>query len=165
MSAQDRPEIGTTVDAGGIKTNVLQAGDGPPVVLVHGSGPGVTGYANWRLTMPALAERFHVVAPDMVGFGYTERPAGLRCDVDMWADQVVGVLDALGLERASVVGNSFGGAIALRTAVRHPDRVDSLVLIATCGNGDVTMCVQATTGAGDSDAIQWSASASVDFSV
>jgi 2-hydroxy-6-oxo-octa-2,4-dienoate hydrolase len=133
LNEAHRPEIGTTIDAGGITTNVLEAGDGPPVVLVHGSGPGVTGYANWRLTMPALAERFRVIAPDMVGFGYTERPAGLRCDVDTWADQVAGVLDALGLERASVVGNSFGGAIALRLAARRPERVHKLVLMGSVG--------------------------------
>ena len=133
MSETQRPEIGTTIDAGGIKTNYLEAGQGPAVVLVHGSGPGVTGYANWRLTMPTLAEQFRVIAPDMVGFGYTERPSGLRCDVDLWADQVVGLLDALGLERASVVGNSFGGAIALRVAARHPERVHKLALMGSVG--------------------------------
>jgi 2-hydroxy-6-oxo-octa-2,4-dienoate hydrolase len=133
VSETQRPEIGTTIDAGGIKTNYLEAGHGPAVVLVHGSGPGVTGYANWRLTMPTLAEQFRVIAPDMVGFGYTERPSGLRCDVDVWADQVVGLLDALGLERASVVGNSFGGAIALRVAARHPERVHKLALMGSVG--------------------------------
>jgi 2-hydroxy-6-oxo-octa-2,4-dienoate hydrolase len=133
VSETQRPEIGTTIDAGGMKTNYLEAGNGPAVVLVHGSGPGVTGYANWRLTMPTLAEQFRVIAPDMVGFGYTERPAGLRCDVDVWADQVVGLLDALGLERASVVGNSFGGAIALRVAARHPGRVHKLALMGSVG--------------------------------
>lgn len=133
MSAQQRPEIGATLDAGGIKTNYLEAGDGPPVVLVHGSGPGVTGYANWRLTMPVLANRFRVIAPDMVGFGYTERPAGLQCDIDVWADQVVGVLDALDLSSASIVGNSFGGAIALRVAARYPERVSKLALMGSVG--------------------------------
>lgn len=133
MTSSERPEIGATIDANGIKTNYLEAGEGPPVVLVHGSGPGVTGYANWRLTMPVLAERFRVIAPDMAGFGYTERPPGLVCDPDLWADQVVGVLDALGLERASVVGNSFGGAVALRLAARYPDRVDKLALMGSVG--------------------------------
>jgi 2-hydroxy-6-oxo-octa-2,4-dienoate hydrolase len=133
VSQTQRPEIGATIDAGGIKTNYIEAGQGPAVVLVHGSGPGVTGYANWRLTMPMLAEQFRVVAPDMVGFGYTERPSGLRCDIDVWADQVVGLLDALGLERASVVGNSFGGAIALRVAARHPERVHKLALMGSVG--------------------------------
>ena len=73
MSDADRPEIGATVDAGGIKTNYLEAGSGPTVVLVHGSGPGVTAYANWRLVLPALAERFRVIAIDSRGQGRSTR--------------------------------------------------------------------------------------------
>jgi pimeloyl-ACP methyl ester carboxylesterase len=131
--AQKRPEIGETIDANGVKTNYLEAGAGPPVVLVHGSGPGVTAYANWRLVIPALSERFRVIAPDMVGFGFSERPDGADYSVQTWADQVVGLLDALGLDRASIVGNSFGGAIALKVASQHPDRVDKLVLMGSMG--------------------------------
>jgi pimeloyl-ACP methyl ester carboxylesterase len=122
-----------TVVAAGIRTSYLDEGRGEPVVLVHGSGPGVTAQVNWRRNLPALAERYRVIAPDMAGFGRSERPDDLGCDIDLWADQVVGVLDALGLERASVVGNSFGGAIALRAAVRHPERVDRLVLMGSVG--------------------------------
>jgi len=128
-----RPEIGESVVANGIRTNYLEAGDGPPVVLVHGSGPGVTAYANWRLTIPALADRFHCFAPDLVGFGYTERSADLTYGVQTWADQVVGFLDAMGLEKASLVGNSLGGSIALRVAARHPERVDRLALMGSVG--------------------------------
>jgi 2-hydroxy-6-oxo-octa-2,4-dienoate hydrolase len=128
-----RPEIGRQIAAAGIHTNYLEAGSGRPVVFVHGSGPGVTAYANWRLTLPALSGKLRCLAPDMVGFGYTERPAGITYDVGTWADQVLGLLDALQLERASIVGNSFGGAIALRLATRHPDRVDRLVLMGSVG--------------------------------
>ena len=103
------------------------------MVLIHGSGPGVTSYANWRLVIPALAENFHVVAPDMVGFGYSDRPDGVKYGLDTWADQTVGVMDALGIEKANLVGNSFGGAIALRIATKHPDRVDKLVLMGSMG--------------------------------
>ena len=131
--AQKRPEIGETIDANGVKTNYLEAGAGPPVVLVHGSGPGVTAYANWRLVIPALSDRFRVIAPDMVGFGFSERPDGADYSVQTWADQVVGLLDALGLDKASIVGNSFGGAIALRVATQHPERVDKLVLMGSMG--------------------------------
>ena len=77
MTNQDRPEIGATVDAGGVRTNYLSDGSGPPVVLIHGSGPGVTAYANWRLVLPALAPKFRVLAPDMAGFGFSERPESL----------------------------------------------------------------------------------------
>ena len=135
MTQEARPEIGASVVAAGIATNYLEAGDpsAPPVLLLHGSGPGVTAYANWRLTIPALATRVRVVAPDLVGFGFTERPDGVEYDMDTWVGQVVGLLDALGIERASVVGNSFGGALALRLAARYPDRVDRLVLMGSVG--------------------------------
>lgn len=131
MGDGQRPEVGRTVDAAGIATNVLEAGEGPPVVLVHGSGPGVSAYANWRLTLPALAERFHVYAPDMAGFGFSAKPGGYS--MDLWVDQLVGLLDALGIERASLVGNSFGGGLALQVAVRRPERVERLVLMGSVG--------------------------------
>jgi pimeloyl-ACP methyl ester carboxylesterase len=133
MADPTRPEIGSLVDAGGIKTNYLEAGDGPPVVLIHGSGPGVTAYANWRLVLPVLGENFRVIAPDMVGFGFSERPEGIEYGLQVWADQTLAVMDSLNLERVSLVGNSFGGAIALRIATRHPDRIDKLVLMGSMG--------------------------------
>jgi pimeloyl-ACP methyl ester carboxylesterase len=103
------------------------------VLLLHGSGPGVSAYANWRLTIPALAQRLHVVAPDAVGFGFTERPEGVEYSMTTWVDQAVGLLDALGIEKASVVGNSFGGGLALSLAARFPERVDRLVLMGSVG--------------------------------
>jgi len=133
MGSGNGPEVGALVDAGGIKTNYLEAGEGPPVVLVHGSGPGVTAYANWRLTIPELARHFHVYAPDMVGFGYTDRPEGVTYGMETWSKQILAFLDALDLERVSLVGNSFGGGLALRVAVEHPERVDRLVLMGAMG--------------------------------
>src|SRR5512132_3789069 len=133
MAETERPEVGATADAAGVKTNYLEAGQGPEVVLIHGSGPGVTAYANWRLVIPALAESFHVVAPDMVGFGYTERPGDVSYSVQTWADQTVGLMDSLGIQKAHLVGNSFGGSIALRIATQHPDRVDRMVLMGSMG--------------------------------
>ncbi len=133
MTTGENPEIGATADANGIKTNYLEAGKGDPVVLMQGSGPGVTSYANWRLVLPALAENFRVLAPDMVGFGFSERPANIEYGVQTWADQVVGLMDTLDLPTAHMVGNSFGGAIALRIATQHPDRVGKLVLMGSMG--------------------------------
>ena len=131
--AEARPEIGSTAGAAGITTNYLEAGQGAPVVLVHGSGPGVTAYANWRLVLPELGKDFRVIAPDMVGFGFTERPDGVEYGLRTWVDQTLGLMDALGLERVSLVGNSFGGSIALRLAAENPDRVDRLVLMGSMG--------------------------------
>jgi pimeloyl-ACP methyl ester carboxylesterase len=133
MPDTDQPEIGAFVDAGGIKTNYLEAGQGPPVVLVHGSGPGVTAYANWRLNLPDLARHFHVFAPDMAGFGFSDKPAGVTYGMAGWVDQLIGFLDALDIERASLVGNSFGGGLAIKMAVDYPGRVDRMVLMGAMG--------------------------------
>jgi pimeloyl-ACP methyl ester carboxylesterase len=134
MTMTEKPEVGQSAEANGIRTNYLEAGSGTEtVLLIHGSGPGVTSYANWRLVIPALAENFHVVAPDMVGFGYSDRPDDVEYGLQTWADQVVGLMDTLGIERAHLVGNSFGGAIALRVASQHPDRVGKLVLMGSMG--------------------------------
>jgi pimeloyl-ACP methyl ester carboxylesterase len=134
MTTTENPAIGKDVDANGIRTNYLEAGSGDEhVVLIHGSGPGVTSYANWRNVLPALGEDFHVIAPDMVGFGYSDRPTDVKYGLDTWADQTVGVMDALGIEKAHLVGNSFGGGIALRIATQHPDRVGKLVLMGSMG--------------------------------
>ncbi len=130
---RDNPEIGRRIDAGGIETNYHDRGEGRPVVLLHGSGPGVTAWANWRLVIPELARNCRVLAPDIVGFGYTERPTDASYDLPFWLAHLVGFLDALGLERVSLVGNSFGGALALAMAVHHPQRVDRLVLMGSVG--------------------------------
>jgi pimeloyl-ACP methyl ester carboxylesterase len=83
--------------------------------------------------MPSLAEDFHVIAPDMVGFGFSDRPEGVDYGLDTWADQTVGLMDTLGIQKAHLVGNSFGGGIALRIATQHPDRVGKLVLMGSMG--------------------------------
>lgn len=130
---QQNPEIGRTVSAAGITTNVHDVGTGQPVLMIHGSGPGVTAWANWRLNMPVLAERFRVIAPDCVGFGYTERPEGVRYERRTWLRHLVGLLDALELERVDIVGNSFGGSMAIALAVENPERVRRLVLMGSTG--------------------------------
>ena len=133
MTGEDNPEIGAQVQAGGISTNYHDTGSGAPVLLLHGSGPGVTAWANWRTVLPALAENYRVIAPDMVGFGYTERPADAVYTMDYWVDHAVGLLDALDIERTGIVGNSFGGGLAIALAMRHPDRVGRIVLMGSSG--------------------------------
>lgn len=133
MADPDRPEIGAQIDVGGITTNYLEAGSGPPLLLVHGSGPGVTAYANWRLTIGDLARHFRVLAPDMAGFGFSGKPTAAGYSMAAWVDQLVGFLDALGIERASLVGNSFGGGLGIRLAAQHPERLDRLVLMGSMG--------------------------------
>jgi 2-hydroxymuconate-semialdehyde hydrolase len=129
----NNPEIGKSIIAGGIKTNYQDHGQGDPIFLIHGSGPGVTAYANWRLTMPVLAEKFRVIAPDMVGFGFTERPANVSYTMDMWVSHALSLMDALKIDKAHLVGNSFGGGLALALALKAPDRVHRLVLMGSAG--------------------------------
>jgi 2-hydroxymuconate-semialdehyde hydrolase len=127
------PEIGRSIQAAGIRTNYHDVGRGRPVLLIHGSGPGVSAWANWRLTLPELTQRARVIAPDMVGFGFSDRPAGQRYDMEAWVGQAVGLLDALDIARTDLVGNSFGGGLALALAIRHPQRVRRLVLMGAVG--------------------------------
>ncbi len=133
MTATNNPEIGKSIVANGIKTNYHDVGSGHPILLIHGSGPGVTGWANWRLTIPELSKNSRVIVPDMVGFGFTERPAGIAYGMDVWVAQAIGLLDALKIEQTDLVGNSFGGSLALALAIRHPHRVRKLILMGSVG--------------------------------
>lgn len=141
MDAATNPEIGLGINAAGIETNYHDQGQGEPVLLLHGSGPGVSAWANWRLTLPALAESRRVIAPDIVGFGFTERPEGIEYTPDQWVRHAVGILDALELEQVDLVGNSFGGGLALRLALEHPERVRKLALM-----GAVSLPFELTEG-------------------
>lgn len=126
-------ESGDYIEAGGYRTHYHEAGSGETVVFIHGSGPGVTAWANWRLTMPVLAETHHVLAPDVLGFGYSERPEGITYGKNVWVDHLIAFLDAKNVKRAHLVGNSMGGGLALALAVRRPDLVDRMVLMGSSG--------------------------------
>lgn len=129
----ENPEISQAVVAAGIRTNYHDVGQGKPVMLLHGSGAGVSAFANWRLSLPVLGRDFRVLAPDIVGFGFTERPVGASYTLELWVKHAVGFLDALGLACVDIVGNSFGGALALALATRAPERVGRLVLMGSAG--------------------------------
>jgi len=132
--ATSNPEIGKSVLTGSFKTNYHDYGSGgTPVVFVHGSGPGVTAWANWRLVLPKIAASRRVMAPDMVGFGYTDRPEGIQFNMDVWGKQLIDFMDALKLDIIDIVGNSFGGGLALYMAIHHPRRIRKLVLMGSMG--------------------------------
>ena len=82
----DNPEIGNSIQAAGIQTNYHDVGEGEVVLLIHGSGPGVSAWANWRLTIPELSKKFRVIALDMVGFGFSDRPVDIEYTMDVWAN-------------------------------------------------------------------------------
>lgn len=121
------------VQANGINTHYHDAGDGPVVLLLHGSGPGVSAWANWNRTLPTLMSQFRVLAPDIVGFGQTERRDRQEYGVKGWTDHILAFLDALDIGRAHFVGNSMGGRLALTIATQQPERVDKLVLMGSPG--------------------------------
>ncbi|MFJ2756332.1 alpha/beta fold hydrolase [Nocardioides sp. NPDC087217] len=114
---------------------VTEAGEGNPVVLLHGGGPGATGASNYARNIDTLAERFRVIVPDMPGYGQSSKDLDVSDPFGDLALAVRGLLDALDIEKAHVVGNSYGGAAALRLALDRPDRVNRLVLMGPGGIG------------------------------
>lgn len=147
MSANSNPEIGKSILAAGIQTNYLEAGSGDTVILIHGSGPGVTAYANWRLSIPVLAQKYRVLAPDIAGFGYTERKADQVYNLNFWVRHLTEWMDAVGVKKAKFVGNSFGGALTLALTARHPERVERFVLMGAAGvNFEMTPGLDAVWG-------------------
>lgn len=131
------------VDADGIKTHYLEAGDlkQPPVILIHGGGAGADAVGNWRRVIPQLARDFHVIAPDMVGFGQSAKPIdnGYRYSQSARNRHMMAFIEALGLPPVALVGNSMGGATALGVAMDRPDLVRKLVLMGSAGlNSEIT---------------------------
>lgn len=114
---------------------VTEAGTGTPVVLLHGGGPGATGASNYSRNIDSLAQRFRVIVPDMPGYGHSSKELDLSDPFGDLALAMRGLLDELGIERAHFVGNSYGGAAALRLALDRPDKVDRMILMGPGGIG------------------------------
>lgn len=117
---------GSFLEVDGVRIHYVEAGQGDPVVLVHGLNASTYSF---RYIIPELAQRFRVVALDLKGFGHSERPTKSDYSLSTQADVVAGAMTQLGIERAMVVGHSMGGAVAMRLALRHPRRVKRLVLV------------------------------------
>jgi pimeloyl-ACP methyl ester carboxylesterase len=120
-----------TITLHGQPVTYLEAGDGPPLVLVH----GITSNAlTWQRVLPGLAERHTVIAPDLLGHGDSAKPRG-DYSLGAYASGVRDLLIALGHRRATVVGHSLGGGIAMQLAYQFPERVERLVLVSSGGLG------------------------------
>jgi 4,5:9,10-diseco-3-hydroxy-5,9,17-trioxoandrosta-1(10),2-diene-4-oate hydrolase len=104
-----------------------EAGAGPSLVLLHGSGPGVSGWSNFRGNLGVFARHFRTVVPDLPGFGRSDRPPLDRAYPRVAAEHLLRLLDALEMDRAHLLGNSMGGYVALEFALAHPDRVERIV--------------------------------------
>ena len=126
-----------TILAGDIKTHFLEAGSGPDLVLLHGGEYGASAEITWRANIDSLAKRFHIVAPDVLGWGQTDKlysfsdPAGLRIK------HLQRFLETLGIGKAFFVGNSAGGGLILRGAVRSPAPFQIQKMVTICGNASV----------------------------
>jgi 2-hydroxy-6-oxonona-2,4-dienedioate hydrolase len=112
------------VDVGGVRTRVLRAGHGPDLILLHGTGGHLEAYAR---DIAGLAADFRVTAYDMVGHGWSDTPDH-PYTIDVLSGHLIGLMEALGIERAHLSGESLGGWVVAWTAAHHPDRVDRLVL-------------------------------------
>ncbi|MDX6740785.1 alpha/beta hydrolase [Actinocorallia sp. A-T 12471] len=122
--ALTKGDAARTVQTRDWKLRYYEAGSGHPVILLHGSGPGATGWSNFSGNIEALAEHFHVYAVDMPGWGDSDACTVERLD---HVEAAVQFMDALGIAKAAFVGNSMGGQTSLRLAVKHPDRISHLV--------------------------------------
>ena len=119
--------------AGDYDIRVSEIGDpaGPVVVFLHGSGPGASGPSNFRMNSAAFAEAgYRVILPDLIGYGASSKPEGIDYTLQLFTDTVYEALRAHGVSRASLVGNSLGGGIALQMTLDHPEFVHNLVMMA-----------------------------------
>lgn len=128
------------IRTGDFMTEYLDSGgDGEAVVLLHGGGPGANAATNWRDFIPGLSDRYRVIAPDIYGWGNTDHPAEGEAPASMTAwvrarvGQILALLDALGIDRVHLVGNSAGGALSLWITTTAPERVIDLTLMGSAG--------------------------------
>lgn len=124
-----------TVKVNGIDIFYAEAGAGPVVVLLHGGGPGASGVSNFSRNIDELAKNFRVIVPDLPGYGRSTKGVDRDDPFGYLANSIRALLDVLGIQKAHLVGNSYGGACALRLALDTPERVDRMVLMGPGGIG------------------------------
>ncbi len=134
MSGEANTQVGSYVNAGGLRTFYLEKGEGPPIVLMHGSSVAIDARVTWFKNIDALAIHFRVIAFDQPGFGHTDMPReGRYLDREERTRHAIEFLDALGLETVTLVGHSEGGYMGTRIAIEQPDRVAKLVVVTSGG--------------------------------
>ncbi len=120
---------------GGYRIHCIEEDGGDPtVVFLHGSGPGASGHSNFQFNYPVFAAAgCRTLVPDHIGYGLSSKPDNVRYTLDFFTDALMAALDQLGVDRFTPIGNSLGGAIALDMALRHPERIERLILMAPGG--------------------------------
>lgn len=120
--------------ANGYTMHYIDQGEGHPVVFLHGSGQGASGHSNFKGNYPFLAANgYRVIVPDHIGYGYSDKPDDVEYPLEFFVECIKQTLDAIGVDKCSLVGNSLGGAIALKFALDYPEQVASLNLMAPGG--------------------------------
>ena len=115
-----------------------EQGEGEAVIFLHGAGGGASGYSNFKGNYPEFAEAgFRSIVPDLIGYGLSSKPDLPQYDLDLFIAGIKGLVDGLGLEKITLLGNSLGGAVALGYALAHPDDVARLILMAPGGVEDL----------------------------
>jgi pimeloyl-ACP methyl ester carboxylesterase len=117
---------GKFVTVDGKKVHYVEAGNGPPIILIHGF---LYHTVMWKKNIDALAEKFKVYAIDLWGWGYSERSKENDYSFERYGKQIVGFMDALNIKKATLVGQSMGGGISVYVAAHHPERVERLILV------------------------------------
>lgn len=118
----------------GINTHYHEEGSGEDtIILIHGSGPGVSALANWRLVIPELSKHAKIFAPDIIGFGQTDKPNDQLYTMERWLTHLIRFIESVSNKPVYLVGNSFGGALALHIAYKRPDLINKLVLMGSVG--------------------------------
>ena len=123
MKARDLPGAESKyVDVNGVNTHYYEAGSGEALVLLHGGGAGADSFGNWRGCMSTFAERYHVHAIDMIGFGFTDKPDPQNYSYTQQArnEHVIATIEALGLSPVNLIGNSMGGSTSMGGCRRAP---------------------------------------------
>lgn len=116
---------------GGHAISIAEAGSGPALVFIHGSGPGASGASNFRQNIAAFVDAgYRVILPDLIGYGASSKPEGIDYTLQLFTDTLYEALGLHGVEKASLIGNSLGGGVALQIALDHPEFVEKLVLMA-----------------------------------
>ena len=122
--------LGRFAQAGAVRIHYGEAGTGPPVICLHGTGPGADAWTNFRLNAGALADHHRTLLVDLPRFGRSEKVVVKGPRLDYLSGAIRALLDALGIQRAHFVGNSMGGQVALKLAIDTPERVGRMVLVA-----------------------------------
>jgi len=139
MQSNSPIPVGRYADIGdGASVHYHDIGDGEAVVFLHGAGAGASGYSNFKGNYPEFARAgYRSVVPDLLGFGLSSKPDLPHYDLDLFVSGVKGLVDALGLKRVTLLGNSLGGAVALGYALAYPADVARLILMAPGGVEDL----------------------------